>query len=450
MTFIELLQQGNIKEAYQQLKAKEGVIENAKEYNNDRTIRKTQVGKRQDKIGKDGDIETVAKIPIPFQNQIVLTASTFLFGSAVNLVNSSKQEEVFDKVKDLWDDLRLDSLLLDFCQAVKSETEATIIFYPKKKETETKIKVRLLTSENGKVYPVFDEFGDLVAFSWEYGATENGKEVKYLYVWTDETERKYRLEKEWKEVHKKPNLFRKIPVVYLSQKHTEWWRVQELIDNFEMSFSKFVDTNGYFASPMFKAKGYVSKELKAIPKKDETGQMVELGIVETKNGNIITADLDVISWDRAPEALKLEFETSKELIYALSNTPDISFDNVKGIGSVSGIALKLMFLGSILKAKKDEGKYQVVISRLISLLKSSLLINEPLLQNDLKELRIKVEFTSVLPENLQETISMLSNATGGKSIMSQKTAVNSNPLVENKEEEMKALEEEKNKTLFDE
>ncbi len=446
MTFIKLLQQGEIKEAYGQLKAKEGVIESAREYNNDRTLRKTQVGKRQDKVGKGGDIEVVAKIPIPFQNQIVLTASTFLFGSAVNLVNSSEQEEVFNRVNSLWNELRLDSLLLDFCEAVKSETEATIVFYTKKKDGVVEVKSRLLTSKNGKVYPVFDEFGDLIAFSWEYGTIEDGKEVKYLYVWTAEIEYKYRLEKEWEEVHKKPNLFKKIPVVYLSQEHTEWWRVQELIDNFEMSFSKFVDTNGYFASPMFKAKGHTS----AMPKKDETGKIVELGIVETKDGNVISADIDVVSWDRAPEALRLEFETSKEFIYALSNTPDISFDNVKGIGSVSGIALKLMFLGSILKAKKDEGKYQVVISRLISLLKSSLLINNPLLKNELKELRIKAEFTSILPENLQETINILSNAAGGKAIMSQKTAVNSNPLVQNKKEEMDALKEESEKHLFEE
>src|SRR5690606_11958975 len=140
------------------------------------------------------------------------------------------------------------------------------------------------------------------------------------------------------------NVFGKIPAVYLSQDHPEWWEVQEMIDRVEMTLSKFADTNDYFAHPMFKAKG----DLKSMPSKDETGKMVKLPIVETINGNLVEADIDFLTWDHAPEAIKMEIESWKDLIYGLSDTPDLSFNNVKGIGNISGIALKLMFLGPIL------------------------------------------------------------------------------------------------------
>jgi len=447
MDLLELLKENKIKEAVEEIqtKGKESTAKFALEYENDRKQRDTQVGKRQDKtVGKD--IVVVSKIPIPFQRKIVKSAASFLFGSPVKLSqkenDKNNNEESFETITNLWDDLRMDSLLLDFCKTVKSETESTIIFFPVEKEGENvKIKARVLSNENGKVYPYIDAFGDMIAFGWEYPTIENNKDVSYMYIWTDEYTYVLRKEKDWEfvpENSKTPNLFEKIPVVYLSQKNPEWWEVQELIDTFEMSFSKFVDTNGYFASPMYKAKGAVG----SMPKKDDTGKMVKLDIVETDKGNIITADLEVLSWDRAPESLKLEFETGKGLIHEMTDTPDLSFDNVKGLGTVSGIALKLMFLGPILKAKWSEGDYQVVISRILNILKAGISNITKEAKGDLDELRIVTTFTSILPENLKETIEVLSEALGGKQQISTKTMLKHNPFVENVDEEISEIEAE--------
>ncbi|MBD0822626.1 phage portal protein [Aestuariibaculum marinum] len=449
MDFLELIKSKDYKAAKELLSYKEGIESNTSEFKNIRDIRDTQVGKRSDKTTKDGTVK-VSKIPIPFQRQIVKAASTFLLGSPVKIIekkdseNEDKDGEAFFEVMNNWDDMRMDSTLLKFCKAVKSETEASIVFFSVQDEAtkSIKIKSRLITSDNGKVSPVFDVFGDMVAFNWEYVVKENGKDVTYWYCWTAET--MYAVKGDGStftdlEGYPKANLFKKIPAVYMSQENPEWWEVQELIDRFEMSFSKFADTNDYFASPMYKAKGAV----KSIPKKDETGKLVKLDIVETDKGNIIEADLDVISWDRAPEALKLEFETNKGLIYGLTDTPDLTFDNVKGIGNVSGIALKLMFLGPILKAKEGEGEYKIAISRILNIIKSGILnITKKASAKQIEELRMDILFTSVLPENFKEIIEMLSEASGGKAIMSQKSAVSHNPLVDNVEEEMDNIKEE--------
>ncbi|WP_142783364.1 phage portal protein [Changchengzhania lutea] len=448
MDFLELLKTGKINEAIPMMSKKPDVENYTKEFNNERDIRDTQVGKRKDKISKNETIK-VTKIPIPFQRQIVKTASTFLFGNPVKLVERKNQDQSDDQNKDaflaiidLWDDLRMDPMLLKLCRAVKSETEAAIIFFDVKKEGEKEVKIKssLKTSKNGKLLPVFDAFGDMIAFGWEYTTKESDKDVGYLYVWTNDVKYTFkRTSKDWVEENKETNLFKKIPAVYLSQDHPEWWEVQDLIDRFEMSFSKFGDTNDYFASPMYKVKGAV----KSIPKKDETGKMVKLDIVETDKGNVIEADLEVIGWDRAPEALKLEFETEKALIYGLTDTPDLSFDNVKGIGNISGIALKLMFLGPMLKAKEGKGDYQILISRIINVMKAGISnISNTSLKAKLDALKIDVEFTSVLPENLKEIIEILSDATGNKPVMSQKTAVSFNPLVNNNDEELENIKSE--------
>jgi len=445
MSVLDKFNEGNFSEGLSELKStqKKGVSDAYKEYENVRTIRDSQVGKRIDKRTKN-EVVKVAKIPIPFQRKIVQSASVFLFGQPVKLV-PSESNPAWDAIDSLWTDLRISSVLLDFCKKVKSETEAAIVVYPVAKEgQEVKLKTRVLSQDNGTIYTNFDEYGDLVAFGWEYTSTVNGQEVERLRVWT--ADQVYEFDGEnLVEEFPKPNLFGKIPVVYLSQKHPEWWEVQDLIDRYEMSYSKFADTNDYFAHPMFKAKG----QIQSMPQKDETGKMLRLPIHETKNGNIIEADVEFLTWEHGPESIKLEFETNKGLIYGLSDTPDLSFDNVKGIGNISGVALELMFLAPILKAKDDQGDYNVVISRLINVLKaglSNILKPQGVTEQMLNELYIDIQYQSVLPGNLIETVQMLVEANGGKPIMSQQSSVASNPLVSDNEEEMDRIKEEKEST----
>lgn len=436
---LELIAAGDMTKAYELFKAKEGVADYAREYNNARDIRETQVGKRKDKVVKN-EVIPVTKIAIPFQRQIVKSASSFLFGSPVKLVSKDEEDKLWE-IRKVWRKLRMDAMLLQFCKTAKSETEATLVFFHVKKEGQDPyLKARVISNKNGKVYPLIDEYGDMVAFGWEYTAQEADKEVKYLYVWTAE---KIYLSRgdgsTWEPVESYPqdNPFKKIPVVYLSQDNPEWWDVVEIIDRFEMRFSKWADTNDYFGSPMYKAKGGV----KSMPKKDDTGKIIKLDIIETDKGNVIEADLDVLSWDSAPESTKMELDTAKGLIYGLTDTPDLSFDSVKGLGSISGIALELLFFGSIIKAKWDQGDYQTAVSRSLNIIRAGM-------TNILKgftiddEMEIDIQFTSILPENLKEIVEILSEASGGKPIMSQKTAMKHNPLVDDVEEEETNMKEE--------
>ena len=433
---IELLKQGKIKEVYKLLasRRKEGVENNKKEFNNDRTIRNTQVGSRKPKSNGD----SVAKIPIPFQKKIVKDAAAFMFGSPIKLI-APEDTEASKLVLDLWKKTRMDATLLKFCKAVKSETEAAIVLFTKGEGKEVKIKSRLLTSDKGILYPYLDPFGDMKVFGWEFKSIENGKDAKNIFLFTEDEIHQYKeIGGKWIFVEKKQNFFGKIPIVYLSQDTPEWEDVKELIDRFEMSFSKFCDTNDYFASPMFKASGAVNNT----PSKDETGRIINLDIVETDNGNIIQGDLDYLTWEHAPESTKLEFETTKDLIYGLSATPNLTLEAVKGIGQIANTGMKLMFLAPLLKAKESEGDYRTAIERLINIMKAG--ITKALQQgsSEMEDLEFDIQFTSVLPENMQELISMLMDATGGESIMSKRTAVAINPLVEDTEQELQTIKDE--------
>lgn len=449
MDFLELIAANKIDDAYKLMKAKADVQNYKKEYDNDREVRDGQVGKRPDKVTKT-DVIKVAKIVVPFQRKIVKSSASFLFGSPISISGSAEDEESIQLIRDQWRSMRMDSMLLKLCEAVKSETEAALVFFPVEKEgQDPKLKVRLLSNKNGKIYPVFDAFGDMVAFGWEYSVKDGDKEKFWLYLWT--ADKRYVYEKggnSWvlNTENTIDNEFEKIPAVYVSQEHPEWWEVQDLIDRFENTFSKFADTNDYFAHPTYKFKGGANAKIRP----DDSGRAVRMDIVETDRGSIIEADMDVLSWDRAPEALKLEFDTLQELIYGLTDTPNLSFDNVKGIGNVSGIALKLLFFGSILKSLWDQGDYEIAIIRMVKVIMAGM---QNVLNTDgsnaFDELDFDVNFTSVLPENLKEIIEVLTDATGGKPVMTQRTAIDHNPLVMDKAKESDDLEaqDEKDKKL---
>jgi SPP1 family phage portal protein len=437
-TIKDLLEAGQIEEALKAMKPKEGVVDFAKEYGNDRTLRPSQVGKRQDKKLKN-EVVTVAKIPIPFQRKIVQSGAAFLFGSPVGITSSDGNIE---QIKDLWKKCRLDALFLSFAETVKSETEAALVFYSVERPEGLSIKSRLLNSDNGTYYPVFDEYGDMVAFCWRFYVTSGSEKKERLRVFTADKIVTFEKDKTWAKVSSDANLFGKIPVVYHSQKNPEWWEVKELIDRYEMNLSKFADTNDYFASPMYKAKGAV----KAIPKKDDTGKIIKLDIIETDSGRVIEADLDVISWDRAPEALELEFRLEKELIYGMTDTVDWSHLKEQGLGNISGVALKLLFFGSILKAKRQEGDYNTAVSRALNILKAG--AQNILRMGNFERTEFDIEFTSVLPDNLKETIETLFTATGGKPLISQETATSLNPYVSDAPQEVIKMQAEARLSSF--
>lgn len=433
------------------------------EYGGDRTARDEQVGNREDKETDEGPV-TVNKIPVQFQKKIVRTASSFLFGRPITLEEETGQTEEenadldedgytpFQLLQEHWDKLRLDTLLLQMSEVVKSQTRAAILLRAiqdgktgEEEKQDVKLKASLLTEKRGRLMPGIDEFGDMLVFVYQID-TKNaeGKDVKRNYVYFDVNVVIVDDDgQDIVELETKAHGFQRIPIVYMSQEEPEWYEVKELIDRFEMMLSKFCDTNDYFASPFFKATGEFSQGLK----RDETGKVFMLDVVETESGKLVPADVDVVAWDQAPDAVKLELETIKGLIFNLTDTPDLSFDNVKGMGNISGIALQLMFLAPLLKAKFSEAIYKTAVERLVNVVRAGMVYALNDVSPDFFQRKINVMFNNPLPINTQEVIAMLSEATNAKQILSQKTAVGLNPFVQDATAELAEIEKEKSQNL---
>jgi len=402
--------------------------------------------KRPDKIVESDQGPStvpVARLPVSLQKQIVNRAATFLCGNPVVLSCNARQDvelAMLEGVEQIWNQNKLDYLNKRIAKHVFSETEAAELWYVEQVGPEFwantrnqggtfSMRMKLLAPSLGdKLYPVYNKVGDLIAFGREYTLREQGKEVAHYDLYTDtaiyfgtKTDAGFTVEQQ-------TNVIGKIPVIYYRQAVPDWYDVQDLIDRFEKLISNHADTNDYFGSPMV----FVEGELDGFAKKGEQGKVL-IG----KNG----AKAQYLSWDNSPESVKLELENLRSLIYGLTDTPDISFDKVKGLGNYSGIALKMLFLGAHMKASDKEETFGECIQRRINFLKAAMAKINVRLEAALP-LPIKPRFEYYLPKNDLEKIDMLVTATGSKPILSRKTAVSLNPLVEDHEAELANLDDE--------
>jgi SPP1 family phage portal protein len=266
---------------------------------------------------------------------------------------------------------------------------------------------------------------------------EAGKELDRVDIYMANSTRTGIKRDAW-EVLDAPNPALKIPIVFYKQQATEWNDVQTLIDRIEDSLSKNADTNDYFGSPAVKIKGTVTK----MPDKGEVGKLFQLK-AENVNGTMTYGDIEYMTWDRMPESIKMEYETLKELIYSQTFTPDLSFNNIKGSGNLSGIALKFMFMDAMLKASNKRDILSEGIERRISLFKALVgNVTEVTTKAILDAAIIEFEYSEIAPDNISELVDMLVVATGNKPIISQKTAVGLNPLIQDAEVEVAELQSE--------
>jgi SPP1 family phage portal protein len=123
----------------------------------------------------------------------------------------------------------------------------------------------------------------------------------------------------------------------------------------------------------------------------------------------------------------------------MSQTPNITFSEMKGMGAISGIALKLLFLDAHMAVKSKEEIFGTGLQRRLNLLKAAIgKIVDTSLKAASLQVQLKPVITPYLPMNETEVISNLSIAlTSG--IISQESAVEQNPYVADSESEMERI-----------
>lgn len=399
-------------------------------------------GKEVERTGSR--IEKVARIALSLQKLIVKRAVSFLFGNPVKTLSSKQDSKVAAVVDQILKDNKQVSLNRKVAKVMFSTTEVAEYWYPvEQKETfetygfKTNLKLRcaVFSPLNGDtLYPFFDETGEMAAFSREYKVKKEGTEVLYFETWT--ADKFYRWEQKgsgWEVVpgSEKDLKLGKIPIVYGRQEEVEWHDSQYLIERLEKLLSNFADTNDYHGSPKITVRG----EVKGFSKKGESGAILQL------EGD--GAEAKYLAWEQAPESVKLEIENLMRLIYSLTQTPDISFEAVKGMGSAaSGESLKMLFLDPHLKVADHLEVFDDYLQRRLNILKAFVGVMNSAMTAEAKTLELTPEVTPFMVNDDANKINNLVTALSGK-IISRKSAVALNPLITDTDTEIELLDAER-------
>ena len=399
---------------------------------------------RPDKILKNTKGERTGtmkrwKLPINYPVYINEMSVVFIYGRPVKWSNLGEgADNAFAAYQNLLKSTRFNSRVRECKRLAGAETQSAMLWRVfRNKENKPDCQIRVLAKSKGdEIYARWDMYENLVSFAWGYYVKENASDTSYHFdIFTSEwIYRCKRTNIGW-EVNQEANPIGKIPVI-LFQQEKEWKGVEPLIEREEYIGSRTADTNDYFADPMFIVNADIIKNMPN--KNDENKTLVAKTDDVSKSAHYLT-------WDSAPESKQKEIEWLQKHILTKTFTPNIDFDNMKGLSNVSGKALKQMMLLADVKASRHKEVHDELLDRTASL--GIAIIRNVLdvsLASECDKLVIEHEFQEPFGEDVKEVIENISKAKDS-GILSTEGAIEQNPLVKDKDLELKRIEKEDEK-----
>lgn len=392
-------------------------------------------------IYKEKKVDRV-RVAVPVQRVIVERSVGFLFSNPIeyHLENNSNEQskKVFEEVLKIFKNNKIKYFDKNVARTLFKERECAELWYfildenGKPKE----MRVKLLSPSRGDaLYPHFDDYDRMDGFARKYSITdENNNKTTHFDVYTDKFVYKYINDGNGMKLLEQPKQhgFTKIPIIYYRQEETEWNPVQPVIERVEELLSNWGDTNDYFGSPSYFFKG----KLSGFAEKGEQGKVYQ--------GEGEGADMKVLSWDSSPASITGELANLFNIIFSYTQTPDISFENMKTLGgNTSGVAIKLMFTDPHMKAEVKIELFGEMFTRRYNLVQNGYATTlQAVPESILNTIYVEPIFKPYMPKNELEEIQIISTSTGGKPTMSQEEGVKQNPRIKNADEVFKQLQTE--------
>ena len=281
-----------------------------------------------------------------------------------------------------------------------------------------------------KLYPFFDDNGDLVALSREYKKKGlDDDETQCFMTVTKDMVYQWELDSGWQDKGSFRHNFKKMPIIYMYRPEAYCEKIKTLRIRLEKLLSNYADCIDYHFFPILMLFGDVqqlSGELK--------NRIVQL--------TGMSANAQYLTWNQVPETVKFEVETLLSQIYGLTNTPRISFDSLKGTGNaVSGVAFDYVFMSTHLNVENLNEVVGVFMQRRVNFLVSALGSLNSNLAEASETIDIDIQMQPYRLEDLAEKIDTAIKAKDGE-LWSQETSIAFVGNVDSVVDEVKKIQEE--------
>lgn len=415
----------------------------------ERTVFDEKTGKKMTEPAKTENA-VVNRISIPLEQDIVNIQTAFTVGTEPSMECSptdKNEENLFDALKLVFKKNKLKFQNKKIVRSWLSEQEVAEYWYVANDDSfwpnfirkvraafGTKPSVRLKSVlwspfRGDKLYPFFDEYGDLVAFSREYKKKNlDDVEITVFMTITKDMVYQWELNNLWSAPNGKT--FRhglpKLPVIYGYRDEPYCKKIKTFRERLEKLLSNYADCIDYHFFPILKLIGEVE---------GFSGKTKDRVVKLTGGG-----DAQYLTWNQATDTVKLEMEKLFDLAYDMSNTPRISFKEMKGIGQTSGVALKLLFMGAHMAVSNHSEVVGDFMQRRVNFLISALGTVNTSLSEASKTIEVNTELIPYMINSVSDDVTTAVAAVGG-GIWSRREGVMFAGNADRIEEELREIKE---------
>ena len=352
------------------------------------------------------------------------------FGIPVQRVyypQNNRQKELQKYIETIFNRNRIDSVNIERGNMLFASCEVMTLWYAVEQRHNTygfdsNIKLRCRTFSpmiGDTIYPLYDEYGDLIALSIEYTRTDGDDTNNYFDMYTATRHVKWsNAESKGSEMeiveNEDTSAIGKIPAVYIVRKYPIWEDTSRMVYEMEWAMSR----NGNYlrknSKPVF-----VVAATEDIPFGQEKSEKKEFRtVLQIPQG----ATANYVTWSGAIENLKYSIDELREMFFTQLQLPDWSYEKMKST-PMSGEARKQLFIDCQMKVKDESGRILEALDREVNVIKAYLKLMLPSDAADIDALEVENVITPFQINDEKETISNIMTATGGKAIMSQREGV---------------------------
>ncbi|MBR3286952.1 MAG: phage portal protein [Bacteroidales bacterium] len=380
-----------------------------------------------DAVRPDGGLEKVTRITYDLQRLATKRMTELVCGIPVRRVfrpQNDRQAEVAKWLEAIFTRNRIDSVNIERCNMLFAGCEVMTLWYAVESannlygfDSRLKLRCRNFSPMLGDgLYPMFDEYGDMVAMSVEYTRKVGGQPVVYFDTYTADRHVKYsNAGGDFAIVEDEHITVGKIPAVYCYRPTPIWESTSDIVYEMEWAMSR----NGNYlrrnSKPLFVV--FADEQIRYGDEKDEKKEF--RAVLQYPKGS--TAQY--VTWQQAVENLKFHTSELRQTFFTQLQLPDWSYEKMSQ-QALSGESRKQLFIDCQLKVKDESGRLLEYFDREVNVVKAFLKAACPSgYEADIDALPFEVEITPFTVDDDKDTINNLMTANGGRPLMSQRESI---------------------------
>lgn len=395
-------------------------------------------------IVKKEQIIKQCRVALGLQKLAVKRIGELCFGIPVKRVWKPKneQEKLASQILEaIFQKNKIDSLNVERSKFLYASCEFATIWYSQPIETEyagqksgLKLRCKSYSPMDGtKIYPLFDDYDDLIALSLEYSRQKGNITTNYFETYTADRHLRWKSENSsWEEELNDEVGIGKIAGVYGCRPEPIWEDESDNVYEMEWQLSR----EGNYLRKNLKPKWVVCTDEEVAFGKEKNTDMTSRDVLKYPKGT----EAGYKTWDQAIDSLKYHIETLRQNFFAQLQLPEMSSDAMKSM-PMSAESRKMIFIDGQLKVTDESGLWLDVFHREINVVKAFAKKMYPKLAAAIDSLAVQVIITPYNIQDEAEKVNIYTNATG-KPVMSQRSAVERLGIADDADAEIRQMAKE--------